>query len=326
MADLPSDARNFIDQAGWSNAGLSPVAGDASSRQYFRLSRDNDSAILMVDPPGPHHGTERFAKIAQYLRDCGLSAPLVLAADHQGGFLLLEDLGDAVFAKIIREGTEDETLLYRAATDALIALHAHPAPTGLELFSPRLMTEQASLIFDWYAPGNQSDEMMESLHAALTRFAPDCSVMIHRDFHAENLLWQPHQTGVQRVGLIDFQDAMIGHPAYDLASLVMDARRDVSHDLGQKLIRHYCAETGSDPAKFNAAFHVLGVQRNLRILGIFTRLARRDGKTRYLDFMPRVWGYIDTALAHPGLTDLSHHVRRAIPAPNAETINMLRPE
>jgi aminoglycoside/choline kinase family phosphotransferase len=320
MPDRDALIDGFLRRAGWDDARRRPLAGDASHRRYLRLARDTgDTAVLMDAGPDAVEEVRSFVSIARHLSGIGLSAPALLAEDVAAGLLLLEDLGDGLFARLAIDPAA-EAPLYRAAAEALAALHRAPPPGDLVRFTPDHMADLARLVFDWYAPATPAaaaDGIVHRLRDALTMTAPVPTVLSLRDFHAENLLWLPDRTGPARVGLLDFQDAVIAHPAYDLVSLLADARRDVGEATRAATFRHFLDLTGHDAAPFMAAAAALSVQRNLRILGVFARLAGRDGKPGYLRFLPRVWGHLARDLEHAALRDLRDAALCVLPPPDA---------
>lgn len=310
--------QGFLDAAGWSDASQTPLAGDASARRYLRLSRSGETAILMLDPTGD---TPRFARLARHLNGLGLSAPSILA--EAPGLLLLEDLGDGLIAKLSVDA-DSEKRLYLTATEALVALHAHPAPAGLPVATPAYLAQAIDLAFTHYA--RRPDLLPEAVaifEPILARYAPPEDIMLLRDYHAENILMLPGRAGAARAGLLDFQDALNGHSAYDLVSLCRDVRRDIHAETEEACIRAYLSATGDDEESFRAAYAVLGVQRNLRILGVFARLAA-GGKPRYLDFLPRTWAHLQDQLTHPALAPL-RPIIDALTAPTPEHIESLKP-
>ena len=319
-------ARAFVEDTDWAGAAITFLAGDASNRRYFRVTRAGGSTVLMDAPPEKGEDVRPFIAIAEHLAALGLSAPQILARDAQRGFLLLEDLGDALFARVIPRDPALEHRLYAAATDVLIALHMVAPPAGLAAYDTGLMADMAALAFDWYlgAPDHAMRAVAHgAMHDALSRHAGAQGVLIQRDYHAENLLWLPGRAGIARVGLLDFQDAMRGHPAYDLVSLLQDARRDVPPALAAEMRDYYTAKSAQDTAAFDAAYHVLGAQRNLRIIGVFARLCLRDGKAHYVDLIPRVWAHLQTDLNHPALSDLRAIIDTSLPAPTREILKGL---
>ena len=330
MADRMAQIRAFLDQTDWRDATSAPLAGDASNRKYLRLTRPSgESAVLMDAAPESGEDTRPFLRIARYLCAQNLSAPQIYAHDEARGLLLLEDLGDALYARVVAADPSLEIPLYNAAPDMLLDLH-QCAPPDLPAYDAGLMTDMAALAFDWYAVGaghaapEARQEFHAAMHAALSQHAPETDVIILRDFHAENLLWLPDRTGVARVGLLDFQDAMLGHRAYDLLSMLQDARRDVPPSVEAEMIARYVATSGVDPKRFDAAYHCLAAQRNLRILGVFARLCLKDGKPGYIDLIPRVWGLLQRDLTHPALANITRIVNAALPSPTPETLQILK--
>lgn len=332
MSDRNTLIRSFVDSTDWAKATLDPLAGDASNRRYLRITHPvtNGTAVLMDAPPDRGEDVRPFIRITEYLIGIGLSAPRILAQDTQAGFLLLEDLGDDLFAAVIPQRPELENRLYPTATDLLVALHAETPPENLQTYDPPLMADLAALAFDWYLPATAAPDpdarsrFHTAMLEALQCHAADFSVLIQRDYHAQNLLWLPDREGVARVGLLDFQDAMLGHPAYDLVSLLQDARRDVSPEIESAMIDRYIKATQSQPECFRAAYAVLGAQRNLRILGVFTRLCVRDGKAHYVDLIPRVWGLLQRDLAHPALSNVAAILSTVLPQPRPTILQKVK--
>ncbi|WP_102106641.1 aminoglycoside phosphotransferase family protein [Oceaniglobus roseus] len=315
-------------RGGWERRLL---AGDASNRRYDRL-RDpvtGHTEILMDAPPERGEDVRPFVRIARHLNAIGLAAPEIMAEDAARGFLLIEDFGDAVFARLVETDPDREAGLYRAAAEVLLALHRHPAPDGLPRFAQPLTPDFAALAWAWYAEGatgvlpGSATRATDLLNRALAEHADDQSVMILRDYHAENLVWRTERNGLARVGLLDFQDAMAGHPAYDLASLLGDARRDVAPAVREATVAHYLARSGRAEPGFRTALAVLGAQRNLRILGVFARLCLAAGKTRYLPMIPRVWRNMLADLDHPALSDLRRAVLADLPEPTPDHLAAL---
>lgn len=317
-------ARDFISRAGWASADVAALAGDASNRRYDRLTKaDGSTAVLMDAAPEKGEDVRPFVHIAEYLTRLGLSAPRILHLDAEAGFLLIEDLGDRLFAREMARDPSLEQPLYMAAADVLSRLH-QTSPPDLPRYDAATTVPLAALAYGWYQLGatNGMDvaartEMADRLHPILAVFDPELSVLIQRDYHAENLLWLPDRTGVARVGLLDFQDAMLGHPVYDLVSILQDARRDVTPSTVRTVKDYFIQHNGLDRQDFEAAYAVFGLQRNLRILGVFARLCLRDGKAHYVDLIPRVWKYININLRHPVLEDLAPLISRDLPAPSS---------
>ena len=291
----PPHAPAFLDRAGWGGAAILPLAGDASFRRYFRVERGAERAVLMDAPP-EHEDSRPFLAVARHLDAIGFRAPRILAEDLDRGLILLEDFGDARMKEVIEADPAAETSIYAQAIDLLVDLHG--APCGmLPPYDMAVYQREAGLFPEWYIPAVGLDAEANSYAAAwdeaLAPIATDQSITVLRDYHAENIML----LGDGSLGLLDFQDALAGHAAYDLVSLLQDARRDVPEALEAAMIARYAARRTFD----EAAYALLGAQRNAKILGIFTRLWKRDGKPRYLAFQPRVWGYLERDLAHPAL-------------------------
>ncbi|MFC3613385.1 aminoglycoside phosphotransferase family protein [Lutimaribacter marinistellae] len=321
----------IISQAGWDKAEREPLAGDASRRRYERLTdpQSGKTAVLMDAAPEVGENVERFVDIAEILQGIGLSAPEIFAQDTQHGFLLLEDLGDDLFARLLERQPELERELYSAATDVLVALREAEAP-WLDSFGPTRMAEACGLAFTAYTDvlRDPDPDMAERFEARfediLHRTTQGPRVLMLRDYHAENLVWLPEREGNARVGLLDFQDAMLAHPAYDLVSLLQDIRRKVPAGIEMRMIDRYIRATSSDDHAFRTAYAVLGVQRNLRILGVFSRLGSEYGKPRYLSMLPAVWDHVMRGLDHPALVPVADILREALPKPTPEVLDQLR--
>ncbi len=293
--------RAFLERHGLAGARRVPLAGDASARRYERIQGGPRPAVLMDAPPAAID-VRPFLAVAAWLRAAGLSAPEVLAADAPAGLVLLEDLGDDLFSRVLAQDG-DEALLYGAAVDLLLVLHRALPPASLPPYDDAWLLREAELLVEWYAPGLGAPAKAEYraiwrdlLPAART----GADGFVYVDYHADNLLWLPGRSGLARVGLLDFQDARLGPPAYDLVSLLEDARRDVDRGLARAMLERYLAARPElDPAAFRAAYGLLGAQRNAKILGLFARLAKRDGKPHYLPLQPRVRAHLERDLTPP---------------------------
>ncbi len=328
MNDRNLQAHDFLTRIGWGAARRAFLAGDASDRSYDRLWRGDETAVLMDAPPGRGDDPAQFIAIAAHLRSLGLSPPRILAQDLDHGFVLIEDLGDGLFARIMSSDPALERDLTLAATDVLIALQSHPAPPGLINQSAADWAQAAAFALEFYAgaiTGTAPDpaQFIHHLTRAMQTHADGPRVLILRDYHAENLLLLPDRTGVARVGLLDFQLGQMGQPGYDLISLVQDARRDVSPVVGRAAIAHFADRTGQDETTFAAALAVLGAQRALRILGVFARLCVVGGKPGYLRLIPRVWGHLAENLAHPALAGLAPICADLLPPPTPEHLERI---
>jgi aminoglycoside/choline kinase family phosphotransferase len=312
MSGLPPGIDDFLATAGWGDADVAPLPADASFRRYFRLSRGGQTAMLMHAPP-PHEDPQPFLKVAQWLGANALRAPRIVAEDAGAGWVLLEDFGDWRLREWLDAHPDDESRLYESAVDTLVVLHRlEPAPFGL--YDLAEYHREAGLFVEWFCPAKGLEVDVRGWRAAwdvvlaplLARQQPGVTVL--RDYHAENIMLPPD--GAQ--GLIDFQDALVGHAAYDLVSLLQDARRDVSPLIERAMLDRYiaAAQPGAD---FEADYAILGAQRNAKIVGIFTRLAKRDGKPRYLDLIPRVWALLERDLAHSALRPVATWFAENIP-------------
>lgn len=309
----PASAPRFLAANGWEGAEILPVAGDASFRRYFRAVLPGKSAILMDAPP-PYEDPRPFLDIARWLLARGFAAPEIYGEDLGQGLVLLQDFGDARLRETVDAAPESELRLYEEAVDLLVRLHDHAAapvgPYDLEVYQ-----REAALFTEWYCPAVGLDVDVQGYADAwaqvLKPLLGTVPVTVLRDYHAENIMLIGE--GGEKLGLLDFQDALAGHRAYDLVSLLQDARRDVAADLEAAMLDRYRRTTGEGDA-FDYAYHVLGAQRNAKIIGIFTRLWKRDGKPRYPALAPRVWGYLERDLAHPALKPVARWFADNVPA------------
>jgi len=301
----PEHAPEFLASCGWEGAHILPLAGDASFRRYFRVVNGDRSAVLMDAPP-PHEDPRPFIAVAEWLASVGLSAPQILARDLERGLLLLGDFGDWRLREFLDEDPTRELELYALATDVLVHLHQHAPMPGLKPHGLDQWLEELKLFTDWYCPAVGAEVDVEAYQAAwievLGPVANDgmSPVTVLRDYHAENVMLVEGRDGVAHFGLLDFQDALAGHPAYDLVSVLEDARRDVPPSIERAMIDRYVAATGQGET-FERAYWALAAQRNTRILGVFTRLWKRDNKPHYRRFQPRMWGLLERDLAEPHL-------------------------
>ncbi|MCA0271780.1 MAG: phosphotransferase [Proteobacteria bacterium] len=325
----PVDA--LIARAGWAGAHAVPVAGDASARRFTRLLKtDGSSAILMDASADPGGSSRRFADLSAWINAQGLSAPRILAADLPAELLIVEDFGDQLFARLLAEDPAREAELYTATAEFLVTFQRLTPPPGLAPLDGPALADLTRLVLDWYLPGMDAPATPEALAIPdlIARTYDDLAgpaplVTSLRDFHAENVLWLPERFGPARLGLIDFQDAVTAHPAYDLVSFLQDARRDLSPGIEAVIFDLFCREAGHDPDRFRAIYALIGAQRALRILGVFARLIRQAGKRRYAAFFPRVWGHLAANLAHPALAPLSRAIHSALPEPTPARIDRM---
>jgi hypothetical protein len=344
--------QSFLDAHGWRTGHVGFLQGDASPRRYARLGDGRRRAVLMDAPRQPDGPPVRaglpysriahlaedvrpFVAVAGALGSAGLSVPEILAADLDAGLLLLEDLGDMTFGRAIAAGAP-QAELWRAAVEVLLALRrAAPATRiatsagdayTLPRFDRAALEIEVELILDWYWPAVKGAPAPDALRREfqalwaplLDRMLAEPAGWFIRDYHSPNLFWLPERAGVRRVGIIDFQDALAEPWAYDLASLLQDARLDVPEALERTLLDHYCAEVAAceasfDRARFLASYALFGAQRNTRLVGLWARLLRRDLKPHYLRHMPRTWRYLARNLAHPALAGIADWYGRHFP-------------
>ncbi len=344
--------RQFLDQAGFADAKRRHMAGDASIRSYARLIREGTSFILMNSPRRPDgppiydgkpysaavhlaEDVKPFVAIAGGLRAHGFSAPEIHHADLESGFLITEDFGAACFF----EGDPPRPIpdRYEAAVDMLAELHRQPLPEVLPLapdvnyrippFDTDALLVEIGLMPEWYLPDrgvmlrdDLRSEFVAIWRELLQRPASAAKTWVLRDFHSPNLIWLGQRSGIARVGVIDFQDAVLGPAAYDLVSLLQDARLDVPEALELALLSRYikarrAADQSFDAGEFAANYAIMSAQRNTRLLGTFARLNRRDGKPQYLRHQPRIWTYLSRSLAHPALSSIKDWYAANVPPP-----------
>jgi N-acetylmuramate 1-kinase len=356
-AEREANIATFLLAAALGDASLRWLPGDASTRRYARLQAPSGRRLILMDAPpepapcGPEADAktrrkagynalarlaacriDAFVGAAEYLRGLGLSAPEIVAFDVAGGFAVIEDLGDDLFARLV-EGGADSRPLYTAAVDVLTRLHAEPAPVELPVpggvgwpllaYDALALKTGADLFLEWWpkfsglAPfSSEAMAAWDALWAPIqARGEAAASVFAHRDYHAENLLWLDGREGLARVGLLDFQDAVRAHPAWDLLSLLQDARREVEPELEQVMLARYLADrSAEDRAAFLSDYAGLAALNNARITGLFARLVVRDRKPRYLAFLPRMWRLLARNLDHPDMAGLKAWFDRHVPA------------
>jgi tRNA threonylcarbamoyl adenosine modification protein YjeE len=349
------ELRGFLEGAGYGEARRKCMAGDASIRSYARLVRDDGVFILMNSPKRPDgpavydgksysaavhlaEDVKPFVAIDNGLRAQSLSAPAIHHADLDAGFLITEDFG----TEVVIEGDPPAPVAerYEAATDMLAALHRHPLPDTLPLasdatytippFNTEAMLVEIGLMVEWYMP-DRGVELSDELKAQFTsmwrglldsKLAAAAKTWVMRDFHSPNIIWLGEREGIKRIGIIDFQDAVLGPGEYDVVSLLQDARIDVPEQLELALLTRYIKARRADDANFDAAgfaelYAIMSAQRNTRLLGTFARLNRRDGKPQYLRHQPRIWTYLNRSLAHPALADLRDWYAAHVPPPGS---------
>lgn len=323
MSERAQQIADFLDRAGWAGAARRPIVGDASFRRYERLADGKRRSAVLMDAPPPQENVRPFVAIARHLVALGLSAPRIYAADEAAGLLLIEDFGDANMARLV-DGDANKAALYTLAIDTLIALHGHPEARAVPVppFDEARLLREVGLVLDWYLPaltGEPTPEMLRADYFAiwrnllpLARRVPDTLVLF--DFFPDNLMLLAGRKGAAACGVLDFQDAVIGPLSYDLVSLLEDARREVPESLQERMRARYLAAFPElDRAGFALSYAVMGAQRNLRIVGVFTRLCVRDKKPGYLRHIPWVWRLVERDVAHPALAPLRAWLDRHIP-------------
>ena len=317
----------FLKENHWDDADRKLLAADASFRHYDRLTRGDETMVLMDAPP-PMEDVRPFLTVARKLEELGYSAPHVYARDVENGFVLLEDLGDSTYTRLLKKG-EDERKLYELATDLLIDLHsrdeADVVPDGLPLYDDEALKKEVMLFPDWFMPaafGKETEKdvvddfilLWEDLYPIANNVP---KTLVLRDYHVDNLMRLDGREGVKACGLLDFQDALDGAITYDIMSLLEDARRDIDpvllNDMRNRYIDGLGAKIGNTD-DFMASWAVLAAQRHIKVLGIFVRLCVRDKKPRYLTHLPRLWRLLERALEHPALGNLKIWFDRNIPA------------
>lgn len=312
----------FLSRIGWEGARRRVLAADASFRRYERVERGGRIAVLMDAPP-PWENVRPFIDVTAQLTACGASVPAILASDEEQGFLLLEDLGDASFTRLLKEDPARERLLYEAAIDALVKITklSNSARMGLPPYDMAVYQREVGLFAEWFLPQLHGIDRAKALREewlALWRGGLETaqlqrSCLVHRDYHADNLFWLADREGHRAVGMLDYQDALWGDPAYDVASLLEDARRDVGTDTVTHCLDRFVRSTGDSREAFARRYYVLAAQRNAKIIGIFLRLCVRDHKPAYLSYLPRVWQHFLRDLEHPLLAPVRAFVEAHVP-------------
>ncbi|MCP4395398.1 MAG: phosphotransferase [Alphaproteobacteria bacterium] len=345
LTNRTNEINDFLSQFEWLNKKtLTKVAGDASFRSYYRLEvgKDKDEkscgkSVILMDAPPPMEDISPFITVAEYLLDAGLSAPSIIAKDYEKGFILLEDFGDNTFTKNLQSNkngrvvSHSEEDLYTLAIDALIKLHRNaitkPFPASVPKYSNEKLLIEANLLTEWYMPAifdaptsEHLQKEYEEIWIRIFNNTPQIpETIILRDYHVDNLMVLTERNGAKTCGQLDFQDAVIGSIAYDVMSLMEDARRDIDASLITAMKKHYLKGITDEPElkvstnDFDASWAVLAVSRHAKVIGIFTRLNVRDGKPIYLEHIPRVWRLLEQALEHPILAEMKEWINRNIP-------------
>lgn len=324
--DRSAEIDQFLHHIGWGTATRRMLAGDASFRRYERVTMGDTIAVLM-DAPAPWEDVRPFQAMTAQLAAFGCSVPTLIAADDVAGFLLLEDLGDNLFTRLLAADPTQERALYLAATNALVTIarasddNLSTLSTTLKPYDTAVYLREVSLLTDWFLPQvvginaaqNLRTEWLNVWQKILLKTPLQQSVFVHRDYHADNLLWLPDRTDHQRIGMLDYQDALLGDPAYDLASLLEDARRDVSPETVADCFAYFATQTGQEAHALAERYSLLAAQRNAKIIGIFLRLTVRDGKAHYMNYLPRVWRHFMHDLTHPGLAPVAQFIEAHVP-------------
>ncbi len=297
------EAREFLSQNKIENCEIKQIAGDASFRSYYRIFFDDKKSHVLMFAPPSHEDIKPFSKIDEFLVSHGFSAPKILAADEKFGFLLLEDLDDDTYGRVLAKDSSHELPLYEKACDVLLHLHKLPTPSGIAPYNNALLFREVMLLVDWYLKLEKKSMSLEEIEEykflwfqLFDMLDKENQVLVLRDYHADNLMMVKDRTGFASVGLLDFQDAVIGSKAYDLVSLLEDARRDVDAKNCEKLFEYYVKKSGVSEKQFTLDYEILSLQRNIKIVGIFARLSLRDGKHSYLKLLPRVLGFVHSRL------------------------------
>lgn len=319
-----SDIYTFLLNSGMDNFRAKKLAGDASAREYYRIFASDGKTYIMMDSAKDILSVMAFDMVDNFLTGIGVSAPKIIARDVQSGYLLIEDLGDSIYTPYIAQYPKKEEELYLTAIDLLSHIQKSERNIPIAEYSEISLNKEIDAFMEWYVKYNLSEELFNNaksdlfkifskLYVKLAELKP---VIVLRDFMADNLMWLEDRSEIERVGVIDFQDALLGSPAYDLVSLLQDARRDVPAALVQKCIDRFIENIGVDHYKFMDAYYILGAQRNLKIIGYFHRLNLKYQKPKYLGYLPRVWEHLYLDLEHPVMAELNEWFRSyEIPKP-----------
>jgi N-acetylmuramate 1-kinase len=306
-----------------------PIKNDASYRQYERILKANGESLIFMDAPPEKEKVQPFIQVSDFLINNDISAPKIFKSDIPKGFLLLEDFGNDSYSNILAGKSIvseelDEELMYEKAMDALIHLHKIPTnKIALNLYDESSLIKESMRFIDFYVSilnGEKLNKKMQEEYVLILKHLISSvkimgNVVVLRDYHVDNLMWLEDRAGHRKVGMLDFQDAIIGSPVYDIVSLLEDARRDVSPELREKMIKRYLKAFPQHFHKdFSAACAIYGVQRNLKIIGTFARLASVYKKPDYLTLLPRVWRHINNDLKHPLLLPLKNWLNQIVPA------------
>ncbi|MFT6071480.1 MAG: aminoglycoside/choline kinase family phosphotransferase [Alphaproteobacteria bacterium] len=322
----------FLKQNGYKLSDLVALKGDASRRRFYRHTHNKKSVIIIDANPDTGEEPNAYAAVTLLLEKHHFSVPSIHASNTQNGFFIVEDFGDTLYATAINNATADQNVLYKNALDLLVSLQAiHIDPVlsygdgtyKLQDYDINRLISEIKIFTDWYfpeitkrpTPSAAKNELNTIFRGLLLPVIHESSCLVLRDYHGENLMVLEDRTALQSVGLLDYQDAVIGNRAYDVVSLLQDARRDIAPEFEKSMLDYYLSTVNLDnPNDFMRDYYILGAQRSLKILGIFTRLWIRDNKEHYLPHMQRVWQYLERDLAQPQLKPLKDWFDRWLPA------------
>ncbi len=318
-------AKDFLIKNNIQNYEIKKIAGDASFRSYYRIFSGTEKFILMFAPP-THEDIRPFEKVADFLVEHNFSAPKIFARDEENGFLLLEDLGDDTYSRVLaklqnQQLIEAELDLYKNACDCLLELQNITPPQNLTMYNHALLFREVMLFIDWYLPLQKKNiSLAEKAQFKFLWFQlfdllnKEEQILVLRDYHADNLMFLPQRNNHQKVGLLDFQDGVIGSKAYDLVSLLEDARRDLDSKNREDIFNYYLERFSGDKAAFTRDYKILSLQRNIKIIGIFSRLSTRDGKHNYLNFLPRMLNFVTMRLdcQNPMFNEIGNFLKKFI--------------
>ncbi len=311
---------SFLEENNFHSYKIEPIKSDASKRKYFRINTNNNSLIFM-DSSKERDSVENFIKMSNWLRSIGLSSPEVLYQDKKSRFLALEDLGDQSYSKLMSNKLLSKNLLLDCAVENLIAISKAKPPSFLREYAVDIMLEEIKLFLDWYClkeginlSRKEIQKWNDSWGNLLETISFNNSVTVLRDFHVDNLIWLERRSGLRRAGLLDFQDALIGHPSYDLVSLLQDVRTYISPSLEKKFKYKFILKSSYNEQAFEYIYNILGAQRNTKIIGIFSRLSIRDKKNNYLKFIPYTWELLERNIYYnKGLESIANWFDKNIP-------------
>lgn len=319
LTDRAALQESFLEEFFQGNSfSLQPVTGDAGLRDYYRVISQGESFVLMDCPPS-YADIDPFIKIANYINSIGLVAPQIHSSDQQNGFILLQDFGNQSAGDLVNDMSTDRQKLdfYKLTIDILYHLQQHTPPAYLPKYTNDLLLSELDLYIKWYVPhanggdlANSAVQEFYNLWQSILKERPQFTdSMVLRDYHVQNMMVLDKNNAttpgsLASLGLLDFQDALIGSPIYDIVSILEDARIKVERSLATKVLEYFAAKAGLSYQDIMLEYSILGAQRNMRILGVFARKAIRDNTTSYLNFIPNVLKYIEYDLSHPFLSKL----------------------